>query len=68
MQKGQACLQGSRRERVKERGRKREKERERLNFYACKGAHTLFTGQKERDKEREGERYIKIKRERERDI
>jgi hypothetical protein len=36
------------REREGERGREREKERERLNFYACKGAHTLFTSQKER--------------------
>ncbi len=25
------------------------------NFYACKGAHTLFTSQRERDKERERE-------------
>ncbi len=36
---------------VRERKRKIEKiesERERLNFYAWKGAHTLFTGQRER--------------------
>ncbi len=24
-----------------------------LNFYACKGAHTLYTSQREREKERE---------------
>jgi hypothetical protein len=24
-----------------------------LNFYACKGVHTLFTGQREKKRERE---------------
>ncbi len=43
------------RERERERERKareREKEggREKQNFYACKGAHTLFSGQRERRK------------------
>ncbi len=33
-----------------------ERERERLIFYACKGAHTLFTGQRVRQRERERER------------
>jgi hypothetical protein len=35
----------------------RERERERLNFYACKGAqpHTLFTGEREREREKEGD-------------
>jgi hypothetical protein len=37
-----------------------------LNFYACKGAHTLFTGQREREKERLRKREIERKRERER--
>jgi hypothetical protein len=32
----------------------RERERERLNFYACKGAHTLFTIQRGRERERGG--------------
>ncbi len=36
-------------------------------LYACKVAHTLFTSQRERDKERKGEREIKRERERERD-
>ncbi len=31
----------------------KEREREGLNFYACKGVHTLFTGQRERESERE---------------
>jgi hypothetical protein len=37
-------------------------------LYACKGAHTLFTGQRERGSKREGERgrEREIKRERER--
>jgi hypothetical protein len=26
-----------------------------LNFYACKGAHTLFAGQRERERESEAE-------------
>jgi hypothetical protein len=30
-----------------------------LNFHACKGAHTLFTGQRERESEKEGEREKK---------
>ncbi len=34
-------------------------------LYACKGAHTLFTGQREREREREGR---EIKREREREL
>ncbi len=34
-------------------------------LYACKGAHTLFTSQRER--EREKEREIKIERRRERE-
>jgi hypothetical protein len=38
-------------------------------LYACKGAHTLFTGQRERDKEREKgrEKGREIKREGERE-
>ena len=39
---------------------------DRLNFNACKGAHTLFTGQRERERERERKREIKRERERER--
>jgi hypothetical protein len=27
-----------------------------LNFYACMGAHILFTGQREREKERESDK------------
>jgi len=29
-------------------------QRERLNFYACKGAHTLFTSQRGREREKGG--------------
>ncbi len=36
-----------------------------LNFYACKGAHTLFTGQRERERERKKERYEERVRKRE---
>jgi hypothetical protein len=49
----------------------RERKRERLNFYACKGAHTLFTsqrkreGEREREREREGVRVRKREGERE---
>jgi hypothetical protein len=32
-------------------------------LYACKGAHTLFTGQRERGREREREREREIGRE-----
>ncbi len=35
-------------------------------LYACKGAHTLFTGQREREKERE--RVRDREREKERDV
>jgi hypothetical protein len=37
-------------------------------LYACKGAHTLFTGQREREREKERKRVIKRGRERERGI
>ncbi len=37
-------------QRERERERDRKRERERLNFYACKGAHTLFTSQRERER------------------
>ena len=33
-------------------------------LYACKGAHTLFTGQREREREREKERERERERER----
>jgi hypothetical protein len=36
----------------KERGR----ERDRLNFYACKGAHTLLVLTDQRERKKEGER------------
>ncbi len=36
-----------------------------LNFYACNGAHTLFTSQREKEIHREREREIKRERERE---
>jgi hypothetical protein len=36
-------------------------------LYACKGAHTLFTGQREGEREREGERKREKERERERE-
>jgi hypothetical protein len=45
-----------------------------LWLYACKGAHTLFTGQRERERERDKERERERKkergreRERERDV
>jgi hypothetical protein len=42
--------------RERERGRGREGERESLNFYTSNGAHTLLTGQREREKEGGGER------------
>jgi hypothetical protein len=45
-----ACLQRSKRE--KEGGR----ESDRVHFYACKGVHTLFTGQRERERKEERER------------
>jgi hypothetical protein len=35
--------------------RERKRVRKRLNFYTFKGVHTLFTGERERDKEREKE-------------
>ena len=47
-----------------------------LNFYACKGEHTLFTGQRENEikrerkkekREREREREIKRERKKERE-
>jgi hypothetical protein len=48
------------------------RERERLNCYACKGAHTLFTCQREREREREREGEREREREgvrkRERDV
>ncbi len=36
---------------VRKRERERERERERPNFYACKVAQTLFSGQTERERE-----------------
>jgi hypothetical protein len=56
------------REREREREKERKKEREReggeresvcigilnFSFYACKGAHTLFTDQREGEREKEG--------------
>ncbi len=41
-----------------------------LNFHACKGAHTLFTGQRERErkKEREREKEGEKEKEGERDV
>jgi hypothetical protein len=36
-------------------------------LYACKGTHTLFTGQREREREKEREREREIKKERERE-
>jgi len=38
-----------------------------LNFCACKGAHTLFTGQRERERESGKDRQKERKRERERE-
>ncbi len=35
-------------------------------LYACKGAHTLFTSQREREKDREREREEEREKERER--
>jgi hypothetical protein len=46
-QKKQACLQGYAHPLYRS-----ERERERLNFYACKGVHALFTSQRERERER----------------
>jgi len=37
-------------------------------LYACKGAHTLFNGQIEKDKERKREGERERERERERDV
>jgi hypothetical protein len=36
-------------------------------LYACKGAHTFFTGQREREREREREKEIDRKRENEKE-
>jgi hypothetical protein len=35
-------------------------------LYACKGEHTLFTSQREKERKREGEREIERVRKRER--
>jgi len=37
-------------------------------LYACKGAHTLFTGQRDRERKRESERKREGEREREQEI
>ncbi len=56
-----ACLQGS------------ERKRESMgvlnfSFYACKGAHTLFTDQREGEREKEEGREREREREREKEI